>query len=88
MAERYDKYMPSETTGPAVGGFAVTPSDTAVFAQPTRGLYVGTAGDVAVLLLDGTAVTFSAMLAGVIHPLRATQIRATGTTAAGLVGVY
>jgi hypothetical protein len=50
---------------PVDDGFAVTASDSTVFSQPTRALYVGTTGNVAVQmhnkLLTNTNLTFVAV---------------------------
>ena len=72
-------------TGPATDGFAVTKSDVTVFPA-TRGLYVGTAGDLVVTMLSGAVLTFANAAAG-YHPLRVTQVR-DATAATGIVGVY
>ena len=74
---------------PATRGFAITPSDAALLPNETRGLYVGTAGDVAVVLVDDTAtVTFVGLVAGSVYPLRIKQVNSTNTTASNLVGLY
>lgn len=75
---------------PGRNAFAITTTDGATnfpVAQ-TRGLYVGSTGNVKVDLVGGGAVTFVAMAAGVIHPLQVTKVYLTGTTASNLVGVY
>lgn len=67
---------------------AVTPSDVTVFDSPTRGLYVGTAGDVVVLMEDGTSpTTFVGVVAGSVLPIRCTQVRAA-TTASNIVALF
>ena len=73
---------------PAEGGSAITPNDSADLATSTRGLYVGASGDVKVTLVGGDTVTFTGLAAGIIHPLRAERVFATGTTATSIVGVY
>ena len=67
---------------------AITPHDSNNLSKPTRGLYVGVAGDVKVVSLDGNTVTFKALAAGQIHWIRCTRVFATGTTATDVVGVY
>lgn len=74
-------------TGPISGGFDITPDDASDLPQMTRGLMVASAGDVAVVLKDGTALTLPALAPGVIYPLRLSRVLATGTTAAGLKGL-
>ena len=71
---------------PAGAAAAITPHDTTHFA-PTRGLYVGTGGDVKVTMLDGTAITFTAMTAGIVHPLQVVMVFSTGTTASNIVAL-
>lgn len=70
------------------GGVAVTPSDTTLLA-PTRGLYVGGAGNVTVDLADGTTgILLTAPAIGVVHQLSVIKVKATGTTATAIVAIY
>ena len=74
---------------PAEHAFAITPHDTNDLAYATRGIYVGATGDVKVDMLGGeSAVTFTGLAAGIIHPIRATRVYNTDTTATNIVGVY
>jgi hypothetical protein len=74
---------------PASGAFVIAPSDTVDFNQITRGIYVGSTGDVVVLLAKDTAVvTLVAVPAGSLLPLRVKRVNLTGTTASNLVGVF
>ena len=58
------------------------------FLQETcHGLMVASGGDVAVVTLDGDAVTLPALAAGVQYAFRIVRVKATGTTATGLVGL-
>lgn len=81
-------------TGPVVGGFAVTPNNTLVYTNDgttppvTRSLWVGGSGDVAVVTIDDSAITFKGVGAGTLLPIRVKQVKATGTTATDIVGVY
>ena len=77
----------SGSTSPAVGAFAVTPSDTVDLAVPARGIYVGASGDLKVDI-GGDAITFVDIAAGVIHPLNVTRVYSTGTTATNIIGVF
>jgi hypothetical protein len=73
---------------PSAGnGFAVTPSDSTDLDQAARGLYVGTAGDVALVTLNGDSITLKNLSAGVVHPIAARRILSTGTTAVNIVGL-
>jgi hypothetical protein len=75
---------PYALDAPAIDAFAVTKSDSTIFF--CRGLYVGGAGDVVVTMVGGSVVTFSAVPAGSILPVRCTQVRAA-TTATLIVGL-
>ncbi|MCM3130946.1 hypothetical protein ACFQ3J_00400 [Paenibacillus provencensis] len=75
------------------GGFPVTPSDTLNIALPTgmsftKGIYVAGSGNLRVIMSDGTDVTFTSIAGGMIHPISAIRVMATGTTATGIVAVY
>lgn len=86
MADRFQNSSPS-LAGPASHGFSVTPSDSALLSETTRGIYVGTGGDIAALMLSGASVTFPAVPAGSVLPVRLTKIMATGTTASNIVAL-
>jgi hypothetical protein len=71
-------------SAPAADAEAVTPSDVTV--HPYISLYVGVTGDVAVVTEAGTTVTFVAVPAGAILPIRVRQVLDTGTDADSIVG--
>ena len=75
-------------TSPAQGGFVITPADGTPLAHTPRAIYVGTSGSLSAVMLSGEAVVFSILQAGMIYPLRLTEVRATGTTAGGLIALY
>lgn len=66
--------------------FAITPHNTTELPFVTKRIFVGGAGDVRVTMADGTAVTFTGVLAGTILPVRASKVL-TATTATNLVGM-
>lgn len=74
-------------TAPARSAAAVTPSNAATFDEATRGLYIGTGGDIAVRMLGGQTVTFAAVPAGSLLPVRVDRVLATGTTAGAIVAL-
>lgn len=78
----------SRNAAPAEAAFDITPHNTNELENYTRGIYVGTAGALKVDMVSGDTVTFTNIAAGVIHPIRARRVYATGTTASGLIGVY
>jgi len=73
---------------PASNGEAVSTSDVYELTYVSRGLYVGGAGDVAVVLKGGQTLVFSGVPAGTILPVRAKQVKATGTTATLILSLY
>ena len=77
----------SNMSDPSSQIFAITPHDSTNFSIETRGIYVGTTGDVVVVTNDGTAVTFSNVPAGLILPVRAIRVNSTDTSASDLVGL-
>lgn len=75
-------------TEPYRGGVAVTESDTTVLA-PTRGLFIGGAGNVTVDFADGTTdVLLTAVVVGTIYPISVIRVKSTGTTATAIVALY
>lgn len=72
---------------------AVTPSDTLSLSDASGNsvqarIYVGGAGNVAVVTSLGTAVTFTAVPAGSYIDVLVSQVKATGTTATSMVAIY
>lgn len=74
-------------TAPASAAHGITPDDAIALDFVTRALYVGQTGDVALELKSGDVVTLRNLQGGVIYPMRAVRVLATGTTAADLVGL-
>ena len=77
----------SGLTGPICGGFDITPDDQDELVHVTRAIMVAEAGDLSVMMKDGDMITLSGLIAGVVYPLRISQVLATGTTATGIVGL-
>lgn len=76
-------------SSPAMNAVAVSPSDTVDFGFVSRGIYVGVTGNVvAVMQGTGGAITFTAVQAGSILPIRVTRVNATSTTATNMVALY
>lgn len=86
MQDRYDGHATS-LDGPASHGFAVTPNDATDVAEITRALYIGSGGALAVVLHSGAEATLQNVASGTLLPLRARRVKATGTTATGIVGL-
>jgi hypothetical protein len=66
--------------------FAVTPG-TATLRETTRGIYVGTAGDLEVVNMRGETVVFANVPDGSLLPIRANKVLATNTTADDIVAL-
>lgn len=82
----FDLATPVRTLAdPAGDAFPVTPSDTAII--PSRALYVGASGDVAVVTAAGNQVVFAGVPDGSIIPVRVRKVLSTGTTATGIVSL-
>lgn len=70
------------------GAQTVTPSDTAPLGFLSTGIFVGTAGNLAVVMSDNTTVTLTGVTAGSFLPISVTQVKSTGTTASNIVAFY
>lgn len=78
-----------KTDAPASQVVAVTPSDSTDLTHYATALYVGTAGNVAVIPInnaDGAPVTFTAHASGYM-PVRVRRVLATGTTASNILAL-
>jgi hypothetical protein len=75
-------------TSPPENAAEIVPDDAADLPHVTRALYVGTGGDVALRMAGGAEVILRGVAGGSLIPLRVDRVRATGTTAAGLVGLW
>lgn len=99
MADRFGSFAAS-LDSPAANGFSFQPDDNVIFDYVTRGIYVGTSGNVRVNMqtyssannLTGvtpnTYLTFVNVPAGVTLAVRAKGVQATGTTANNMIGLY
>jgi hypothetical protein len=68
---------------------AVTPNDSGNLpGGQCRAVYLGVTGNLAITEQDGTVTLFFNLAAGIIHPIEARQIRATGTTATNMLAGY
>jgi hypothetical protein len=71
---------------PATDVFLITPDDDTDLAVTTRAIRANTGGDVVLVTLEGNERTCK-FADGETRAIRATRIKATGTTAAGLEGM-
>lgn len=80
---------PQDSVAPVAHAVAVTPADGSDLATiPTRGIYIGTTGDLKVDLAGGATVTYTGLAAGVQHAISAKRVYATGTTATAILALY
>lgn len=86
MADRF-AYQGVETSDPASVGFDITPHNSTDFDYVTRGIWVGGAGNVAVVWADDTVSVLEAVPAGTLLPVRAKRVNSTSTTATALIGL-
>ena len=71
--------------------FAVTPHDTTLFTNPTRGLWVGVGGDIVILAAGdegGSSVLLKNVASGTMLPIQAIRVDSTNTTASSIVGGF
>lgn len=66
---------------------AVAPNDGADLSKAGR-IYVGGAGAVVVDTIGGDTVTFAAVPAGTVLPVRVKRVRSTSTTATNIVVLF
>ena len=86
MTNRLADVRGLDPTQPAIGAYAVTPSDTVDLPEAIRAVTIGTAaGTISFVGLDGVTYTTGLLPIGT-YPLFAARIRNTGTTATGLTG--
>lgn len=81
--------VPVNFDGPGTKLLAITKSDaTDLTANKIRALWIGGAGDVAVIALNDTAaVTIAGVVAGTLLPVSVVKVMSTNTTATNIVGI-
>ena len=70
--------------GPATHAAAVTPDDANDLSHVCRALWIGVGGNITVITLGGETVVHT-VPAGARLDLQCTRVKATGTTATGIV---
>ena len=83
--DKFAAYSPG-LDSPATDVFPITPDDDTDLAVTTRAIRADTGGDVVLVTLEGNQRTCK-FADGETRAIRATRIKATGTTAAGLEGM-
>lgn len=86
-SDKFDAAVDS-VIAPARNCFSITPGDGTMLPVLPKAIYVGNGGDIVMRAIDsGSDVKFANVPAGTILDIRATAIRATGTTASDLIGL-
>ena len=87
MLDRFKRYRKT-LDSVADNAQPVIPSDAEPLPEASRALYIGTGGDITlVLTADTNPVTLKNVPAGMLLPVRVKQVLATGTTASDLVAL-
>lgn len=87
-------YTSADATIPAKKTVAITPNDTVGNSGngynngTARSIFVGGAGNVAVVHPDGSTFTYAGCTAGSVLPVQNIWVLLTGTTAANLGAMY
>lgn len=91
MAAAVDDFASNPQRGSVVAPLdhlaIVTPSDSVDLSHVSRALYLSAVGAVKLTTVGGETVTIASgvLAAGVLHPIRATRIFATGTDAITII---
>lgn len=80
-------YRTADSTASARRAASVTLSDSTVI-ENTRALYIGTAGNLKVTLVEGGDVTFVGLGSGTVLPVQAVKVWSTGSTASNVLALY
>jgi hypothetical protein len=84
-----DRYPENDDLlSPASDGAAITPSNTLLLPVPSKRLWIGGAGNVSLVTVRGTALTYIAVPSGTYLQVRAQQVNATGTTATNIIAEF
>lgn len=85
MSDKFASFAQSPNT-PSEQAFAVTPDDQSALSTVPKYLYVGNGGHVTLRTVDSAAdVVFRNVPSGGYLYVRASHVRASGTTASGIV---
>lgn len=84
--DRFDRALDA-VTSPARDAFAVIPHDTAPLPRLPKALLVGAGGTIVLRAVDAAADVTLAVTAGQLVPIRASHVRASGTTATQIVAL-
>ena len=75
-------------SAPASRAIAVTPDDSAALGRLPKALYIGEGGTLTLrAAADATDSVWRNVPSGTVLPIRASHVRATGTTASGILAL-
>ena len=87
MADQF-KDTADHVTAPATRATAVTPHDTNALSDIPKALFIGTGGTIVLRAVNsGTDTVWKNLANASVLPIRASHVRATGTTAADIVAM-
>lgn len=78
----------TEGVNPATMAFTITADDDTDLSQPTRGILVTGAGNLELIFFDDSAAVVVPVDANVVYPFCVKRVRASSTTATGIIGFY
>ena len=89
MSQQFDRFDSStdSVSSPARDAFAVTPHDANPLPRLPKAILIGTAGTVTLRPVDSAADVALTVSAGQLVPIRASHVRAAGTTAGQIVAL-
>lgn len=88
LKDNYEEFPKSLIT-PGRKAVAVVTSDTVDLLVYAKRLYIGVAGDVAVLAVgDSVAIVYKSHPVGYFDAVQVRRVNATGTTATNIVAIY
>lgn len=73
--------------GPARAAEVVSPDDSTDLTNVSRALWVGTGGDLVVIMQNGDTVTFANVPNGSLLPIAVSRVKSTLTTADDIVAL-
>lgn len=85
-SDRFDRNSDA-ISSPARDAFAVDPHDSQPLPVLPKALLIGAAGTITLRAVDAAADVAIAVAAGQIVPIRASHVRASGTTASQIVAL-
>ncbi|PTX57942.1 hypothetical protein C8N43_2617 [Litoreibacter ponti] len=80
--------FPTTPISPARSASTVVPNDADALPHVSRAIYVGLGGALAVEMADGDTVVFESVPTGALLPIRASKVRASGTTAGAILSLW